>query len=105
MLQNLNRWANQVRFEAQANTRVDDDKLRPSINYKAKKFNEITFVQNKYGKYITPKNVKFDRKDKNYPSPPFNALRIEIDKGKPELIKDIMKDIKSLLLSPIITKR
>lgn len=104
--QNLNRWGNQVRFDAQANTRVDDDKLRPSINYRVRPDTIITFVQNKYGKWITPKNVPMPKgRPTVYPTPPYNALAIEIDKDKPELIKIIKKDLIDLLKSPIVTKK
>lgn len=103
---NLNRWGNQVRFEAKENTRVDNDVLRPSINYQVKPDTVITFFQKKYGKFITPKNVQMPKNaGKNRPSPPYNALKIEIDKTISEAKAIYVKDMIDLLKSPILTQK
>lgn len=103
---NLNRWGNQVIFDAKENTRVDNDVLRPSINYRVKPDTVITFVQRIYGKWITPKNVPMPKKPSSQrKSPPYNALQIEIDKTKSEATEIIVKNLVDLLKSPVVTKK
>jgi len=103
----LNYLGAQIRFEAKQLTRVDENNLKPSINFFVKPYTQLNFTQNIYGKWITPNNVPMPKRESKqgaYPSPPYNALRITIDDMKPEGVEHIKKELTDYLLSPFRKK-
>ena len=101
----LNKLGRTITVIAGRNSKVSKlqkDHLRDSGNYRVKPYNVLTVSQNFYGKYNTPKGKATPKnRDRIKDTPMRNA----INEYTPEEVKVIIKDLKDLLISPIVTKK
>ena len=75
--------------------------LRENINYRVKKYDELTLTQFHYGRYNTPKGKPTPSDRSNIKDTP---LLNAIDEHVPEGTKVFIKDMMDLLVSPVVKK-
>lgn len=92
----LDKLGRTISVMAARTSRVRTGDLRDSENYRTKPYNVLTVSQNFYGKYNYPKGKTSGQK---------NALRIAIDKYTPEGIEVFVKDMKDLIMSPVVLNK
>jgi hypothetical protein len=101
----LNELGRKITILAGRNSKVSDlqkDHLRDSGNYRVKPYNVLTVSQNFYGKYNTPKGKATPKNRDNIKDTPMrNSIRENTEDG----IKVLIKDLVTLLKSPIVTKK
>ena len=83
-------------------SKLQKDHLRDSGNWRVKPYNVLTVSQNFYGKYNTPKGKATPSDRSNIRDTPMrNSIRENTEEG----IKVLIKDLVTLLKSPIVTKK
>jgi len=83
-------------------SKLQKDHLRDSGNWRVKPYNVLTVSQNFYGKYNTPKGKATPADRSNIRDTPMrNSIRENTEEG----IKVLIKDLVTLLKSPIVTKK
>lgn len=101
----LNELGRKITVVAGRNSKVSKlqkDHLRDSGNWRVKPYNVLTVSQNYYGKYNTQKGKPTPKnRDKLKDTPMRNSIRENTEEG----IKVLIKDLVTLLKSPIVTKK
>ena len=100
----LNELGRKVTIMAGRRSKVSDLNklhLRDSGNYRVKPFDTLIVSQVFYGKYNTPKGQATPKNRENLKN---TALTNSVDEFVPEATKVIVKNMLSLLTSPIIKK-
>ena len=87
----LNILGEEIYKETKKRTRVLTGSLRNSINYAVKPDTTLTFFQNIYGKWVTPKDYNKGEKD---------AMLIVIKDLLPEKVEVIKRDLTESILYP-----
>jgi len=93
----LNVMGEQVLTKAREITRIKTHRLYDTYNFRVKPDTTITFTQQLYGKYVTPKNKPSQNSETN-------ALRIIIRKEKIIATEIMIKEIKESILYPFRNK-
>ena len=82
-------------------SKLQKDHLRDSGNWRVKPYNVLTVSQNYYGKYNTPKGKATpENRDNLRDTPMRNAIREHTEPN----VKILIKDLVTLLTSPIVSK-
>jgi hypothetical protein len=101
----LNELGRKITVLAGRNSKVSKlqkDHLRDSGNYRVKPYNVLTVSQNYYGKFNTPKGKPTTQdRDRLKDTPMQNSIRENTEDG----VKVLIKDLVTLLKSPIVTKK
>lgn len=97
---NLNILGEQIYNEARKDTRVLTGSLKKSINFAVKPDTRLTFYQNEYGKYVTPKSSGSDNKTNKT-----DALLLTIKELVPKTVEVIKKELAESVLYSVKNKR